>query len=111
MFKTFIWIINAGILLSYGMASDARVSGSVGADATCAKGEVQIWLSVESVVRYQEKIPVGGSFEFHASPGQYELIATSSNGCKAVQHLSLSRSSARIISLTLKNNRELRPSS
>lgn len=114
MFKAFIWIINAGILLSYGMASDARLTGSIraeSADSLCTTGEVQIRLRLGTVVLYEERIPVGGSFEFHARPGQYDLIATTSNGCTAEQHLSLSRSGAQSTSLTLKGNRDSRPSS
>ncbi|MBI3555060.1 MAG: hypothetical protein HY074_02200 [Deltaproteobacteria bacterium] len=114
MFKTFIWVINAGILLSTALGalgSGARLSGSVSAEKACAQGPVKILLSLENVVLYQEQVPIGGSFEFHARPGRYELKAIASNGCKAEQRLSLSRSGSQIVSLTLKGGRTSSPSS
>ena len=104
VFKTFIWIINAGVLLSYALISDTHLTGSVRASGLCATGDVQVQLSSGSVLLYQEQIPVGGSFEFYAHPGNYNLVATATNGCKARQQFSLTRTRTQVITVMLKDS-------
>ena len=69
------------LLTALVLANEAKVTGTLEATGPCAEGLTEVWFSADQTLLYQAQVPTGGTFEFHAIPGEYTVIATSSGGC------------------------------
>ncbi len=53
----------------------------VSGDSSCQKKPIDLWLSQGKQLLFQSIVPVGGTYSFYVRPGQYNLIATSTEDC------------------------------
>lgn len=72
---------------------NAVITGGVEADEECGpkpgRRNPQVWLAVGQILLQQVEVPVGGNFEFHVTPGTYEVVATNAQGCLTQRQLTL----------------------
>jgi hypothetical protein len=84
------------------LAGAAVVSGRLQSTSpSCQEGKAQAWFSRGKILLYQTELPVGGTFEFHAKPGRYNLVITGSTGCFTEIPLELKAGEAKQVVLEL----------
>lgn len=81
----------------------ASVVGHVTLGKACrnAGDDVQLWFSRGSLLLFQTQVQLNGSFEFNTLPGQYNVVATSKNGCFAESIVKAKAGSVAIADLSL----------
>ncbi len=86
-----IWATSALAVTQKPLTGAAVITGKIVAEKDCLKTSDRrppdVWLSIGQILLYQVEVPVEGTFEFHVKPGKYDLTATNSKGCLAVNQL------------------------
>lgn len=78
----------------------AAIHGKILGNKKCL-GPAVIWVSKKAEILYQVEAPINGSFEFHLVPGEYDIAATSSNGCQVKKNFSVSKDESKTIEIKL----------
>ena len=72
-------------------AQAERIIAKLEPTPDCKDGEAMAWLSQERTLYYHVDVPPQGELEFHALPGKYNLVVTSSKGCSSERVVDLKR--------------------
>ncbi|HAZ14501.1 MAG: hypothetical protein A2X86_00390 [Bdellovibrionales bacterium GWA2_49_15] len=80
---------------------DASVlHGKILGDKKCT-GPAVIWVSKKAEILYQVESPINGSFEFHLVPGEYDIAATTSNGCEVKKSFAVAKNESKTFEIKL----------
>ncbi len=81
-------------------AGASALQGKLLANKKCL-GPAVIWVSKSSEILYQIESPIGGSFEFHLMPGEYDIASTTNNGCQVKKSFSVKKDEVKEIEIKL----------
>lgn len=79
----------------------AAVAGTIQALPICGSQPIHVTLSTGSQVVYQTQVSANGTFELHAAPGAYTLMATNRSNCSTQQQVQLSANQVQQVSIQL----------
>lgn len=84
-----------------GSAQAERIIAQIDPAPECKDGEAMAWLSQGRTLFYHVDVPPRGELEFHALPGKYNLVVTSSKGCSSERSVEVKRGKEQELRLKL----------